>query len=232
MYNKGVHYTTVFTLDNFQGPLQLLLHLVEAGEIDVSVLPVTHLTGQLSQRIQNGAPLDEGSESVFVTSALTFLKSQRLLPRQVTPEDAILEATSAEVVAKLIELAHIRQGVRELEELQEKALLCFGRGLSEEKRPKLELPTLQQLLKLLKKPKRSPAQKRAYQEIGPVWQMKERAAWLMSQIKAKGRLLFHEIFLSAEPKMKRIVTFIALLELMRDGLVTIHEEEGTYAIVG
>ena len=94
--------TSPYKLDNFEGPLELLVHLVEQGEINALEIALKGLTVQFTDRSKR-ANLDENADSLFLASSLIFLKSQRLLPKSEGSFNDDTEALKGEIIAKIIE---------------------------------------------------------------------------------------------------------------------------------
>lgn len=217
--------TSPYKLANFEGPLELLLHLVEQGEINALELILERLTDQLSDRLKE-SDLDENAESLFLTASLIYLKSQELLPKNEQPPTSE-DALKGEIIAKIVELYAIKEKAGVLEECFDTG--CYTRGRFYEERSKaLTIPTAQELEKLIEKVLLKQKEPR-FHVINATWQVKEQASWLKKILSTQKTLSFNEVFAFDQPVMKRIVTFLAALELFRCQEIYIEKrDEGYY----
>ncbi len=115
-------------LDRFQGPLDLLLHLIREQDIDIFDIPIAKITAQFLALL-NGVEalgLDRAGEFLEMAATLVRIKAQLLLPR---PElDGELEDPRAELVRRLLEYEHFREVARRLEEGEAERVRHYGRG--------------------------------------------------------------------------------------------------------
>lgn len=95
-------------LDRFQGPLDLLLHLIRTQDIDVFDIPISRITGQFLTAVKNieVAQLDHAGEFLEMAATLVRIKAQMLLPRHAEDED---QDPRAELVRRLLEYEQIRE---------------------------------------------------------------------------------------------------------------------------
>jgi segregation and condensation protein A len=109
----------VVELDRFQGPLDLLLHLIREQDIDIFDIPISRITAQFLAAIQDAGRLglDRAGEFLEMAATLIRIKAQMLLPRRVD-ETGQLEDPRAELVRRLLEYEHFREVARRLEEAE------------------------------------------------------------------------------------------------------------------
>jgi len=95
-------------IDKFQGPLDLLLHLIRTQDIDVFDIPISRITDQFLQAIRGiqARDLDSAGEFLEMAATLIRIKAQMLLPRTGEEED---EDPRAELVRRLLEYEQIRE---------------------------------------------------------------------------------------------------------------------------
>jgi segregation and condensation protein A len=127
-------------LDRFQGPLDLLLHLIREQDIDIFDIPIATITAQFLALIDGvGAlGLDRAGEFLELAATLVRIKAQLLLPR---PADVAgeLEDPRAELVRRLLEYEHFREVARRLEEGETERALHYGRGYVPARAPRAAL---------------------------------------------------------------------------------------------
>lgn len=142
----------VVELDRFQGPLDLLLHLIRSQDIDVFDIPIAHITGQFLQAIEGGLdrmPLERAGEFIEMSATLVRIKAQMLLPRPAKFEWE--EDPRAELVRRLLEYEHFQDVVHVLQTAEAQRGRHMAKGYIEARpapviaRPALEV-TLEELL--------------------------------------------------------------------------------------
>jgi segregation and condensation protein A len=102
-------------LDNFEGPLDLLCHLVDKNKMDINEVNITKITDQYIEYINamKEMNLDVTSEFVLMASTLLYIKSKSLLPKQVEDEG---ELTEEELIARIIEYKKYKEISKKLKE--------------------------------------------------------------------------------------------------------------------
>lgn len=214
-------------LETFEGPLDLLLHLVNRYEIDIYDIPVATITEQYMNYIHQmkSLELNIASEYLVMASTLLAIKSQMLLPTQEVDEieDEFEEDPREELVQKLLEYQKYKQAAVELKQKENQTI--YTRPLKHN--PKVE-------------PKTEPDSLDLYDMLDAVQQMLERKKWnepLTSTIErteipveermdqilqqltdTKTDLLFEDLF-EYPNKSHIVVTFVALLELLKNRLI-------------
>ena len=133
-YSMINQFKETFTLDNFEGPLDFLLHLIQKNEIEIKDISIADIIDQflLKWKEQLDKQIDSKSEFISHASFLLWLKSKSLLPRS---EEESLENQEMdphfEIIHQLIEYCHIKQdakGLALLEQKQNSFFLSFSRS--------------------------------------------------------------------------------------------------------
>lgn len=103
-------------LDNFEGPLDLLCHLVDKNKMDINQIKISEITDQYIDYINKMQELnlDVTSEFILMASTLLFIKSKSLLPKQVEDE---AELTEEELIHRIIEYKKYKEISKKLKEL-------------------------------------------------------------------------------------------------------------------
>jgi segregation and condensation protein A len=119
----------VVELDRFQGPLDLLLHLIRDQDIDIFDIPIGQITEQFLKAMRDveRLGLDRAGEFLEMAATLVRIKAQMLMPRRV---DALgeMEDPRAELVRRLLEYEHFREASLRLAESQSDRARHFARG--------------------------------------------------------------------------------------------------------
>ncbi|WP_183251348.1 segregation/condensation protein A [Anoxybacteroides tepidamans] len=228
-------------IEVFEGPLDLLLHLINRYEIDIYNIPVAEITEQYMAYIHamQELQLDIASEYLVMAATLLAIKSKMLLPKheeELLDEEVgdLEEDPREELMQRLLEYKKYKEAAHELKKREEERALLFTKPPSDlsvyaseieaEKQP-LDVTVYDMLVafskllrrKKLQKPLRT---KVARQEIPIERRMEE----ILSELrKAKRRKNFFDLF----PYYDRehiVVTFLAILELMKKNLIIIEQE--------
>jgi segregation and condensation protein A len=127
----------VVELDRFQGPLDLLLHLIRQQDIDIFDIPIARITRQFLTAVEGIGPadLDNAGEFLEMAATLVRIKAQMLLPRPEADEDG---DPRAELVRRLLEYEQIREISARLSVAEAERARRFGRGYVPP-RPRAEL---------------------------------------------------------------------------------------------
>jgi segregation and condensation protein A len=224
-------------LDNFEGPLDLLLHLIKKSEVNIHDIPIALITAQYldTMELMKELDLDVAGEFLVMAATLIHLKSRTLLPR---PETAAAAGDSEEddprdaLVRRLLEhqkfkaaaeLLHEREQVRSAQWLRPDERVAAIAG--DDYEPELEvdlfslLNAFQSVVQRLKqRPKMLLPAEQIPIEVH-IQQLLER----LSETEACG---FEELFADVQERSGLIVTFIALLEMIRLKLVRVFQAGG------
>lgn len=221
-----------FRLSNYEGTLEFLLHLIQKDEMDIYEVPLNQLIEQF-QKIERQS-LDAGAEFLGNASFLLWLKSKTLLPtheQEPTPEE--MEADPRfEIIHQLLEYCRFKQAAKEMVLLEQKQGNFFVRGSDglEHKKPlgvdHLSIDDLatyfQQVLA-----KANPVKGLIYEEE---WKVSDKIEWIQELFLKAAAIPFSLLLNAQMGRLELIVTFLALLELMKMGKVkVVKQEEELYA---
>jgi segregation and condensation protein A len=230
-------------IDAFEGPLDLLLHLINGLEIDIYDIPVAQITEQYLMYIKtmNELKLDVASEFLVMAATLLVIKSKMLLPKheevlsEEDPDMIFEEDPRDELVERLIEYRKYKEVAHDLKSMEVERGLMYTKppsDLSEfakEKQPeKAELNVslydmLAAFQKLLRRKKlqRPMTTKVTRQEIS----IEKRMTEIMVELKQlDGRTNFNDLF-PYPAKDHIVVTFLAVLELMKRKEIDAEQQE-------
>lgn len=229
-------------LEAFEGPLDLLLHLIEKNKIDIYDIPIVMITEQYLDYIKNMETRDMNIMSEFLVMAATLLdiKSKMLLPAEVN-EEGEEEDPRAELVQRLLEYKLYKYMSFELKDRQvdasfalykeptlPKEVMDYREPVDYEKLiGDVNLNKLHEIFKSIVRkqedridPIRSRYGKIEKDEIN----LDEKEAYIGNYITLKKRFSFRELLEKQKSKMEVIVTFLVILELMKVGRVTIEQD--------
>jgi segregation and condensation protein A len=214
----------VLRLPAFEGPLDLLLHLIERDDLDITAVSLLAVTEQYLAQLRATETLNIASLADFVAmgARLLLLKSRALLPRDDEPaEDAVAEdeADPEALVAALQEYRRYKQAAGHLRSLQDANRTAYRRTAAP---PALPLPSgldtvsLDGLVQLFHGVlERMPVEEeRPAVQREPV-RLRDRIARLVERLDSAGQATFLDLIGSARSRVEVVVDFLAVLELIK-----------------
>ncbi len=208
-------------LSNFEGPLDLLLHLIKQNEVDIYDIPISTITDQYIEYLEMMKELDLEVASEFLVMAATLMeiKSRMLLPTQPSEEEEE-EDPRFELIEQILEYKKYKEFAGNLGEKAEAESQFYQRTFKEEVdietgEPLIEV-TLFELLQafkhVLEYATEEPFREITLEEVSIEEKMNE----IRARLKEKTNLLLDEVFEGAvKTKVALISTVLALLELIR-----------------
>lgn len=211
-------------LENFEGPLDLLLYFIKRDKIDIYDIPITDITNEYIQVIDEAKKLDVSiaGEFLFMASMLLRIKTQMLLPRKIDEEGLDIDDPRIDLVAQLIEYKKYRDIAHQLKNLHEDNKDSFFRSSAKvvyDQSPEvsdfLKEVSLFDISKIFKDAiDNAPAQDsfKIYKEIVS---LKEQKNFIIESFKGNKVISLKKIVKKLETKIEIIVTFLALLEMIK-----------------
>lgn len=218
-------------LDMFEGPLDLLLHLIREHQLDILDIPIATITDEYLRylALMQELDLDVAGEFLLMAATLIHIKSRMLLPPDETGqgEDAEEEDPRAELVSRLLEYKRFKEAAQTLGVLETETAYLHRRG-APAMDMEVEGPLQVSMVELLRalRDVLSRTDKTAPLEITPEEiNVGQRIVMLMDRLAAESPVEFGQLFGSATRRVEVIVTFLALLELLRRRLATARQSE-------
>ncbi len=231
-----------YKLEHFEGPLDLLLHLIEKNKVNIYDIPIVEITRQYLDYVNQMDQEDLNLVSSFLVMAATLLdiKSRMLLPRDEEGEEEEADPR-AELVARLLEYKKFKYISQELERLEDSAGIHFYKGptlppeVAKYEPPVdldklldgLTLSKLQAIFQQVMKRKEDKID-RVRSSFGTIRKepvsLEERIGSVMSYARAHRRFSFRQILESGADRLDVVVTFLAILELMKIGKIYLTQE--------
>lgn len=216
-------------LDSFEGPLDLLLYLIRKQNLDILNIPVADITRQYMGYVDlmRAANLDLAAEYLVMAALLGEIKSRMLLPRP-KKDDEDDEDPRAALVRRLQEYERFSQAANQLDDRprMDRDIFVSDAPFEDLNPPEVKAQvSLQQLV-------------RAYQNVveraeanvhmlvsREMLSMRERMTNILQRLQQNDYVRFEELFTQAEGRLGVVVTFIALLELFRDDMLVVVQNE-------
>lgn len=225
-------------LEVFEGPLDLLLHLIKKNEIDIYDIPIALITQQYLAYLEmmRSLNLDIASDFLVMAATLLHIKSKMLLPasEEESEEDETAEGEEdprAELVRRLLEYQRFKEAAQELIKgpllNQEVFIRQFFEEKEREEAEELlggEL-TLFDLVQAMKKVLQNLSAEEFEEITIEHLTIKEKIHAIMEHLWEKESITFHELFTSLTPRPEIIVTFLALLELIRLRMIQVYQTD-------
>jgi segregation and condensation protein A len=216
-------------LDLFEGPLDLLLYLIRRQNLDIVNIPIAQITHQYITYIQimGVLNLELAAEYLVMAALLAEIKSRMLLPRQTEQEDDE-EDPRATLIRRLQEYERIKAAAEEIDLLPrvERDIFAIDVDVSplsvEQQLPDIQLKDMllafQDVLKRVD-------QLSHHQITKEALSVRERMATILAKLKGENSLLFSQLFIRQEGRHGVVVSFLAILELGKEGLIEIIQSE-------
>lgn len=232
-----------FKLQVFEGPLDLLLHLIEKNKVDIYDIPIVEITDQYLEYVNNMSKedLDLASEFLVMAATLIDIKSRMLLPKEVDEDGEEIDPR-AELVQKLIEYKMYKLAASELRDMQ----VYAGKSLYKEPTIPKEVKQYEppvDLDKLLKDVDLSKLNdifqmvlRRQVDKIDPVRSkfgkiemeevsLPEKMDYVSTRIKRAKKCSFKQLLEEQATKMEIVVSFLAVLELIKVGEIEVRQDK-------
>ena len=216
-------------LTAFEGPLDLLMHLIESNKIDIYDIPIVEITEQYIGYLRNLQEFDMELASEFLVMAATLLqiKSRMLLPKEAREDEDEGEDPRQQLVEMLVEYRRIKKAAQNLRYLKEEADRYASRepmfaNLVE--RYVLSYPVRDLLLALANVLRETGGRPLAYIEP-QAFSVQEKMAEILQRLQGSAQgFLLSELFASGKAGEK-VAAFLGVLELLKMGLITISQHQ-------
>ena len=230
-------------LQVFEGPLDLLLHLIDKNKIDIYDIPIVEITNQYMTYIKDMQREDMNVMSEFLVMAATLLniKCRMLLPKEIN-EEGMEEDPRQELVEQLIQYKMYKYMSFELKDrqIESDGVLYKLPTLPEEVEAytqpvdmeallgELTLAKLQQIFADVMRRQESkidPVRSRFGRIEKELVPLPEKVLYVEEYAKKHKRFSFRQLLENQKGKMHLVVTFLAILELMKTGVIQVEQEE-------
>ena len=215
-------------LNIFEGPLDLLLHLIKEQKLDIYDIPITEITRQYLEYLDllSELNLEMVGEYLVMAAELAKIKSKTLLPTSETEEDALAttgEDPRAELMRRLLEYQRYKEAAFELRQKEYDQQQLFSRTgevvLDNSEQELLIEANVFDLLTAFQKVLKEKSFKKNYEITVTVLSVSDRIGDILEILNASESITFDSLFTTLNTKQEVIVTFLAVLELMRMQLI-------------
>ncbi len=231
-----------FKLQIFEGPLDLLLHLIKKNKVSIYDIPILEIADQYMAylSVMEEMDLELSSEFSVMAAQLLYMKSKLLLPKH---EEETEEDPRRELVDRLVEYQRIKQAREELRRIQFAGTFSYYKlpqkieGLKLPRRPEhVDLKKLTDaFMVILERTERKmpPPVERFDGIIGrEVVSVQSKIDSIVGLVKKRKRVAFERVFLGVKSKSEAVSAFLAILELLRAGFLNVMEEGDSLYLSG
>ena len=221
-------------LENFEGPLDLLLYFIKRDKIDIYDIPITQITNEYISVIDEAKKLDVSiaGEFLFMASMLLRIKTQMLLPRQINDESLDIEDPRIDLVAQLLEYKKYKSIANKLKNLHFENKDSFFRNSSKvvyDQSPNvsdfLNEVTLYDISKIFKDAVNNAPTQDSFEIYRETVSLKDQQDFILQQFNNDKILSLKNLVKKLETKLKIIVTFLALLEMIKRSEIICSQKE-------
>jgi len=210
-------------LDVFEGPLDLLLYLIQKEEVDIYDIPIARITDEYVQYLELMQLLDLNIAGEFLVMAATLMhiKSKMLLPPDQSEEEKVEEDPRAELVRRLIEYKKFKEAASQLSSMESQHKHFFSRvgsGVKPEELPKEEEyfeASLFDLITAFTKVLKDIPKDVFYKVVKDEFTVSEKIHDILHMLVDRKSLLFTDLFKAAKNKFEIITIFLSVLELIK-----------------
>lgn len=220
----------LFKLESFEGPLDLLLHLISKNKVSIYDIPIVEITDQYLEAIDGieDTDIENASEFIVLASQLLYIKSRTLLPKNEAEEEE--EDPRDELAKRLLEYQQYKEASKELRKTEFWSRYMVFKEAEDIKFPVPEYDIHHEVTELFdafqaimeRKSRQKPPEKRAF--AGIVGREKvsvdDMVKKVMGLVKSTKRLKFTSIFKPEDSKPEMIATFLAILEMIKLNRIT------------
>lgn len=217
----------VFLEETFEGPLDLLLYLIRRRNLDIMAVSIARVTEQYLEYIalMKDLKIELAAEYLLMAALLAEIKSRLLLPQPAAETGE--EDPRTELVRRLKEYERFKQAAQTLDELPRMGRdvfpVCVELGLPQP--PARPQVSLEELAAALRQVLARAGQFTAHSIEREALSVRERMATILDRLRFQSTLAFESLFDPCEGRAGMVVTFLALLELCREGWVEILQSE-------
>lgn len=210
-------------IPTFEGPFDLLLYFIKRDELNIYDIPISQLTSEFLEyiRVMQLLDLDLAGEFIVMASTLMQIKTQMLLPRLVDDNGEEIEDPRTELVQKLLEYKQIKESTEELRDAEELNKYHLYRenfdnelAISKQNNDGIDVGVFDLINALNKIIKRRVVDEITHKVNLFNYSVDEEKEYILKELNIKSNLSFLKLMLNA-PKQKIVVSFLAILDLVR-----------------
>jgi segregation and condensation protein A len=229
--------TTNVQLEIFEGPLDLLLHLIKKNEVSITDIPIATITEQYLSTLEliQSLNLDVAGEFLVMAATLIHIKSRMLLPPgEEEDEEEEGGDPREELIRRLLEYQRFKEAAEELEKreiLRRDVFVRPSEVPDEMESVGFEGLSLFDLISALRHVLDRFPEERVHEVTLERISVREKMSSLLDDLQRRGKVIFQSLFEAAVSRLEVVVTFLAMLELVKIRAIRVAQEEREGPIV-
>lgn len=229
--------TTNVQIEIFEGPLDLLLHLIKKNEVSITDIPIATITAQYLSTLElmQSLNLDVAGEFLVMAATLIHIKSRMLLPPgEEEDEEEEGGDPREELIRRLLEYQRFKEAAEELEKreiLRRDVFVRPSEVPDEMESVEFEGLSLFDLISALRHVLERFPEERVYEVTLERISVREKMSSLLDDLQRRGKVIFQSLFEAAVSRLEVVVTFLAMLELVKIRAIRVVQEEREGPIV-
>ena len=224
-------------LNNFEGPLDLLLFFIKRDELDIYDIPISYITDQFLGfiKLMEELDLDVASEFFLMASMLMSIKAKMMLPREEQDEDLNLDESDPryEHIQRLLEYKRYKEMAVKMSDIDEETRKKYTRGYFEEDQvdkkatgEALKDVTVFDLIAAFRKVLSDVERKNIVHKVEKVeTTIEKQSEFVLLTLQARGKQSFYELCHNLTSKVVVVVTFLAVLEMIKEQQINLYLKE-------
>jgi len=219
-------------LNVFEGPLDLLLYLIQKHEIDIYDIPIALITREYLEYLDlmKTLNLDVAGEFLVMAATLTQIKSRMLLPPEETDEEEEGGVDPRqELIERLLEYKKYKEAAHSLKDQENLWIDSYAFGSADHAKEEREVVLINLNLMDLIEAFRNVLNKASTDDVHEItvdaMTIKEKISWIMETLEYRESIRFEDLFHETPTRHEIILTFLALLEIIRLRLVRIEQTD-------
>jgi segregation and condensation protein A len=217
-------------LEAFEGPLDLLLYLIRKENLDIIDIPIADVTRQYVEYIElmQEMQLELAGEYLVMSALLAEIKSRMLLPRPPSAEEGDEDDPRAELVRRLQEYERYKQAAEDVDALPRLGRDVFQAQAEGPEQKIVRLPpevNLKDLVAAFRQVMQRASMYAHHHVQLESLSVRERMSSILGKVSSSGFTAFTDLFTVAEGRMGVVVSFLAVLELVKESLIELTQSE-------
>lgn len=222
-------------LKNFEGPLDLLLFFIKRDELDIYNIPISYITEQFLEyiRLMEELDLDIASEFILMASMLMSIKAKMMLPKEDDEEQMDENDPRYALVQRLLEYKRYKEMAEKMGGLEEESQKSYYRRYYKVDQVRkqasgeaLQDVTMFDLMAAFKKVLSDIKKQNLVHQVEKIqYTVEEQTEYVLERLHKGGRTSFRQICLELGRRSKIVVTFLAVLEMLKEQQINLYVED-------
>ena len=222
-------------LENFEGPMDLLLYFIRRDELDIYDIPIGQITKDFVDMIEEWKRMNMliAGEFIVMAASLMRVKAKMMIPRPELDDEGVIIDPRTELMQQLIDYKRFRDAAEMLDSIAEERTHVVPRQFeqdikvldSDEIGSLLRDVTLYDLARVFKEAMENRPIMSQFELSREPIKLEQQKEFLFKYFDGDGRLKFSTLLINLKTRLEIIVTFLAILDLVREGTCTLEQND-------